>query len=112
FASGIDDKSYAITVTRGLMNSLTKDELEAVLAHELTHIMNRDVRLMMVCIIFTGMIGFFAQLLWANIRYNLIFSGGRRRSDGRVVLVMFVIAMILWIGYLATLFTRFALSRR
>lgn len=115
FASGVDDKSYTVTVTRGLMNALQKDELEGVLAHELTHIINRDVRLLMVCVIFTGMIGFAAQMMWSNIRYNMIFSrrrqNGRNGGDARLLLIFATIAIILWIGYFATLFTRFALSR-
>lgn len=111
FASGIDDKSYSVTVTRGLMNALTKDELEGVLAHELTHIMNRDVRLLMVTVIFTGMIGFAAQMAWSQVRYNLIYAG-RRRDNGGAALIIIMIAGSLWIGYIASLFMRFALSRR
>lgn len=112
FASGIDQKSYAVTVTRGLMNSLTKDELEAVLAHELAHILNRDVRLLIITVIFTGMIGFAAQLAWSNIRYGMVFSGGRGNNKGGGIFIMFAIAAILWLGYMATLLMRFALSRR
>lgn len=113
FASGIDQKSYTVTVTRGLLHSLQKDEVEAVLAHELTHIENRDVRLLIVCIIFTGMIGFAAQLVWSNLRYSLwIPRSSNNRSSGGAVLIMLAIAFILWIGYVATLFMRFALSRR
>ncbi len=112
FASGINQKSYSITVTRGLLNSLQKDEVEAVLGHELTHIENRDVRLLIICIIFTGMIGFAAQMVWSSIRHSFIYSGGGGKRDGRAALVMFAIAMILWVGYLATIFTRFAISRR
>ncbi|MDB2682790.1 M48 family metallopeptidase [Alphaproteobacteria bacterium] len=111
FASGIDQKSYAVTVTRGLMNSLTKDELEGVLAHELTHIQNRDVRLLIVTVIFTGMIGFAAQMVWRNLRYGYIYSG-RQRGKGGGILIMLGIAAVLWIGYMATLFMRFALSRK
>jgi heat shock protein HtpX len=111
FASGIDNKSYAVTVTRGLMNSLTKDELEGVLAHELTHIVNRDVRLLIITVIFTGMIGFAAQMVWSHIRYGYIYSGSRR-DKGNGAIVLLAIAAVLWIGYLATLFTRFAISRR
>lgn len=111
FASGIDRRSYTVTVTRGLMNSLTKDELEAVLAHELTHILNRDVRLLMVTVIFTGMIGFAAQLVWSSVRYNLIF-GRRQREGGGGIIILLAIAAVLWVGYMATLFMRFALSRR
>lgn len=109
FASGINEKSYAITVTRGLMNSLTKDELEAVLGHELAHILNRDVRLLMVTVIFTGMIGFAAQMVWSSIRYGRIYSS---RDKGGGALIILAIAVILWVGYLATLFMRFAISRR
>ena len=112
FASGIDQKSYSITVTRGLMNSLAKDELEGVLAHELTHILNRDVRLLIICVIFTGMFGFASQLAWSSIRHNIFYARGRRDNNGGAVVAMMVIALILWLGYFATLFMRFALSRR
>lgn len=113
FASGISDKSFSITVTRGLMNSLAKDELEGVLAHELTHIINRDVRLLIVTVIFTGLFGFLAQLVWSNIRYSIFYSGGRRsKNGGGVVIAMIIIAVILWLGYMASLLMRFALSRR
>jgi heat shock protein HtpX len=113
FASGVSDKSYAITVTRGLLASLQPDEVEAVLGHELTHIMNRDVRLLMVCVIFTGMIGFTAQMLWSNLRYSMILprgnSGHGRRGNSMVL--YFAILAILAVGYLASLLARFGLSR-
>ena len=113
FASGITEKTFAVTVTRGLMNSLAKDELEAVLAHELAHIQNRDVRLLIVTVIFTGLFGFLAQIIWSNIRYNLFFVGGRRdRNSGGAIIAMLVIMAILWLGYFASLFMRFAVSRR
>lgn len=111
FASGIDEKSYSVTVTRGLLDALQKDELEAVLAHELTHIINRDVRLLIVSIIFTGMIGFIAQLAWSSFRYSLYTRAGGGRRDGRVMLMILIVMVVLWLGYLATIFTRFALSR-
>ena len=114
FASGVDEKSYCVTVTRGLMQSLTRDELEAVLAHELMHIRNRDVRLLIVTIIFTGLIGFAAQMIWSNVRYMLWVprGGGGNNNRGGAMILFFTIAAILWIGYFVTLFTRFALSRR
>lgn len=111
FASGIDQKSFAVTVTRGLMNSLTKEELEGVLAHELTHIINRDVRLLIITIIFTGMIGFAAQLVWSNLRYGFIYSGQKRGKGGGIA-VMMALVFVLWLGYFLTLFTRFAISRK
>ncbi|MCB1651662.1 MAG: M48 family metallopeptidase [Alphaproteobacteria bacterium] len=110
FASGIDQKSFSVTVTRGLMTALTKDELEAVLGHELTHILNRDVRLLIITIIFTGMIGFAAQLVWSQIRYGFIYTG-RRREGGSGIIIMMALVFTLWLGYVLTLFTRFAISR-
>lgn len=111
FASGVDDRSYAVTVTRGLLDTLAPDEIEAVLAHELAHIVNRDVRLLIVSVIFVGMIGFCAQMVWSMIRYNMFLRGGNRR-DGRVILLLMAVGAILWLGYMATMVTRFALSRR
>lgn len=112
FASGVSDKTYAITVTRGLLAALQPDEVEAVLGHELTHIINRDVRLLMVCVIFTGMIGFTAQMLWSNLRYSMILprgnSGGRR---GNSMVLYFAVLAILAVGYLASMMARFGLSR-
>lgn len=113
FASGVSDSTYAITVTRGLMRSLSRDELEAVLAHELTHILNRDVRLMIVCVVFTGMLGVASQLLWSNLRYGVYFPRGNdRKGAGGGILLMLVLLAILWIGYAATLLARFAISRK
>lgn len=114
FASGINEDTYTITVTRGLMQSLSKDEIEAVLAHELSHILNRDVRLLMVCIIFTGMLAIATQLLWSSMRYALwVPSRASRNGKGTGMwLLVFVLLAILWVGYMATLLTRFAISRK
>ena len=110
FASGITDQTYKITLTRGLLQNLSKDEVEAVMAHELSHILNRDVRLIMICIIFTGMLGFAAQMVWSSIRYSM-FSRGKQK-DGRLMIIALIILAVLGIGYLTTIFSRFALSRK
>jgi heat shock protein HtpX len=110
FASGIDNKSYTITVTRGLIHCLEDDELEAVLGHELTHIINKDVRLLIISIIFTGMISFLGQLFWNNLRFSG-YRGGGGKGD-RAILIVILIGVILLIGYLLTLLTRFSLSRK
>lgn len=112
FASGVNEKTYAITVTRGLLQSLQPDEIEAVLGHELTHILNRDVRLLMVTVIFTGMIGFAAQMLWSNLRYGFYFrpSGGDRRRGNPVFFYLAILGILL-VGYLASMLARMAISR-
>src|SRR5215469_15469766 len=111
YASGIDQKSYAITVTRGLLEQLNPRELEAVLGHELTHIIDRDCRLLIVTIVFTGMISFLSQLLWRGMRVAA-FSRGRSRNGGGALVLVLVAAVVMFIGYLLALILRFALSRR
>lgn len=112
FASGINERTFTVTITRGLLNRLSKDEVEAVIAHELTHIKHRDVRLLMITIVFTGMVGLAAQIVWSNLRYNLYFPRGRSDKKGNGIIILLVILAILWIGYFATLFMRFTLSRK
>lgn len=116
FASGVSDKSYKVTVTRGLIETLDRDELEAVLAHELTHIMNRDVRLLIVAVIFVGIFSFFGELLFRNIFRAGLRVGGHTRSRkgdsrGGGVLILIAIAMIV-IAYLLAMVIRFMLSRK
>jgi heat shock protein HtpX len=63
YASGLREGQYVVAVTRGLVDTLSDDELEAVLAHELTHIRNRDTQLMVIAIIFAGIFAFFGDLI-------------------------------------------------
>lgn len=111
YASGIDTRSYAITVTSGLLDQLTADELEAVLAHELTHIMNRDCRLLIVTVVFVGMISFLTQLLWRGLRVAS-FTRVRGKGGMAVLLMMLIAAVAFAIGYALALILRFAISRR
>src|SRR4029077_14991781 len=71
FATGMNDKQYSITVTSGLINALNDAEIESVLGHELTHIRNGDVRLLVIAVIIAGVIAFFAELV-----FRLMFQGG------------------------------------
>src|SRR3954465_8525089 len=71
FATGMNEKQYSITVTSGLINSLDDAEIESVLGHELTHIRNGDVRMLVIAVIIAGVIAFFAELV-----FRLMFQGG------------------------------------
>lgn len=109
FASGIDEKSYAVTLTTGIINHLTDEELEGVIAHELTHIRNKDVRLLIVTIIFVGIFSFLVQVLFRS----LLFGGNRRRDKdsggGQLVIIALLISVV---AYLLTILFKFALSRK
>ncbi|MBL4619304.1 MAG: M48 family metallopeptidase [Marinicaulis sp.] len=116
FASGLDDKSYKVTVTRGLIDTLDKQELEAVLAHELTHIMNRDVRLLIISVIFVGIFSFFGELIFRSMFRTGLRVGGHTRSRkgdsrGGGVLILIAVALIV-VAYLLAMVIRFSLSRK
>ena len=82
FASGLNQRQYAVTVTTGLLNALDDREMEAVLGHELTHIRNGDVQLLVVAVIIAGVIGFVAELFF-RIFFNASWRLGRGRSSSR-----------------------------
>lgn len=116
FASGLTEKSYQVTVTRGLIETLDKEELEAVLAHELTHIMNKDVRLLIVAVIFVGIFSFFGELVFRSFFRSGIRVGGHTRSRngdsrGGGILIIVAIALIA-ITYLLAMVIRFSLSQK
>ncbi len=73
FATGLNRRQYAITVTTGLLRALNDPEIESVLGHELTHIRNGDVQLMVVAVIIAGAVGFFGELffrMFTNLEWN------------------------------------------
>lgn len=115
FASGINRKTYRIVLTRGIIERLSTDELEGVIAHELTHIMNRDVRLLVIAVIFVGIISFLAEMLFRTIlhggRPNLYARRGNNKNGGGFVVLLLALG-ILVVGYVLALVIRFALSRR
>src|ERR1700754_1058235 len=79
FATGLNPRQYAVTVTTGLLNALNDQEMEAVLGHELTHIRNGDVQMMVIAVIIAGVVGFFAELLFrgfGNYGYGWGWGGG------------------------------------
>src|SRR5215470_5277522 len=117
FATGMNEKQYAITVTSGLVKNLDDAEVEAVLGHELTHIRNGDVRMLVIAVIIAGVISFFAELV-----FRMLFQGGggwrsSRSSDsgergkgggGAAILIALALIALAWL--LSTVI-RFALSR-
>lgn len=120
FASGLSQKTYRITLTRGLMEALDDEELEAVLAHELTHIINRDVRLMVIAAIFTGILalmaeGFSRGVLRGATHRSMRYGGraaSRRGGGGQFAIGVILIMVIVWLGYVMSLALRSLISRK
>lgn len=105
FASGINKKTYAISLSRGIINKLDDDELEGVIAHELCHIRNKDVRLLIISIIFVGIFAFVTEIAARGLR----FSGRGKKNNGVFIAVIVAVAALGWL--LSSLF-RFAISRK
>jgi heat shock protein HtpX len=81
FATGLNQRQYAVSVTTGLLDALNDQEMEAVLGHELTHIRNGDVQMMVIAVIIAGVVGFFAELLFRGF-VNVGRYGGSWGSGG------------------------------
>lgn len=124
YASGMHEKQYKIAVTRGLMNALTDPELEAVLGHELTHIRNGDVRLMVVAVIIAGVVTFAGEMVfrgffnsstggtsWRSSGRSSSSSGGGGKKDGGGAIAIIIALVIIAVAWFLSLVIRFALSR-
>jgi heat shock protein HtpX len=117
FASGLNEKQYSVTVTSGLLQTLNDAELEAVLGHELTHIRNGDVRMLVIAVVIAGVISFFGELV-----FRMFFQSGfgwrrrggdsdRKGSGGAIWAILIAVALVA-IAWLLSVVIRFALSRR
>ena len=105
FAAGLRPEKSYVGVTTGLLRAMPKRELEAVIAHEISHIRNRDTYLMTMATIFAGVIALIADIGFRSIAY-----GGRSRKVGGLVVVLTIVGFIL--APYAALLLRMSLSRR
>lgn len=119
FASGINEKTFAITLTRGIINTLNDEELEGVIAHELTHIRNRDVRLLIVTIVFVGIFATIANVAFRFLLHsNLLDSRSSKNISGKggaiviwLLLMAVLIMVVFFLIYLISILFKLALSR-
>ena len=114
FASGINEKTFAITLTRGIINRLNDEELEGVIAHELTHIRNRDVRLLIVTIVFVGIFATIANLalrMLLNGGGNMFSSRNRKNDKGGGAMLLLIILLVAGAIYFLSILFKLALSR-
>ena len=113
FATGLNQRQYSITVTTGLIDRLNDAEMEAVLGHELTHIRNGDVRMMVVAMVIAGVVSFFGEML-----FRMFMQGGFRyrsssddRKGGGAVAAILIAVVLLVVAWLLSVVIRLALSR-
>jgi heat shock protein HtpX len=122
FATGLNRRQYSVTVTTGLLKALNDREIEAVLGHELTHIRNGDVQLMVIAVVIAGVVGFFAELFFRSFFYsNWNFGGGRSSSSsssssdskggGAAVIIVILAVALIALAWALSLVVRLALSR-
>jgi heat shock protein HtpX len=122
FATGLNRRQYSVTVTTGLLDALDDREIEAVLGHELTHIRNGDVQLMVIAVVIAGVVGFFAELFFRSFFYSNWNFGGRSPSrssssdgdskgGGAAVLVVILAVALIALAWTLSLVVRLALSR-
>lgn len=130
FATGLNPRQYSITVTTGLLDALDDKEIEAVLGHELTHIKNGDVQLMIVAVIIAGVVGFFGELFF-RLFTNLNWSSGAggswssgssssrsssssresKSSGGGAIIVIIIAVVLIVLAWLLSQVVKLALSR-
>jgi len=115
FATGRDPKKATVAVTSGLLQKLNRDELQGVIAHEMSHIKNKDVLLMAMCSVLLGTIVIIA---WQASRFMLFGGmGGSRRSSsggggaGQIIIIIVAVILMILAPIMAQLIY-FAISRK
>jgi len=109
FASGLQEKNYTVTLTRGIIETLDDHELEGVIAHELMHIRNKDVRLLVVTIVFVGIFSFVVQIAFRSFLYGGMGNRRDNKDSGKLMIVILAVSLI---AYLISMLFKFSLSRK
>jgi heat shock protein HtpX len=109
FASGLQEKNYTVTLTRGIIDKLNDDELEGVIAHELMHIRNKDVRLLVVTIVFVGIFSFVVQIAFRSFLYGGMSGRRDNKDSGKLMIVILAVSLL---AYLISMLFKFSLSRK
>lgn len=111
FASGRDPQHAIICVTTGLLEKLNKQEAEGVLAHELSHIANYDIRFMTLTAVLVGMIAIISEIFLRSLFWSSITGGGNNRENNNVVLMIIGIAFAILAPIIVAM-VQLAISRK
>lgn len=95
FASGRDPDHAVICVTTGCLEKLDKQELEGVIAHEMSHVANYDIRFMTLTAVLVGMISIIAQIYLRSLFFSAMTGGRRDSKGGAILLILSIVAAIL-----------------
>lgn len=112
FASGINERTYTVTLSDGIIKKLDDQELEAVIAHELSHIRNRDVRLLIISIVFVGIFSMLTEIAFYTITHVRVRSSSNSKNGGGLIFIMLIALVIAAIGFFFASLMRFAISRK
>ncbi|TML78261.1 MAG: zinc metalloprotease HtpX [Actinobacteria bacterium] len=113
FATGVSPNKAAITATTGLLAMMNREEVEGVIGHEMSHIKNYDVRLILIVSTLIGLAGLIASVIWRSMFYMRWGGGGRDRNGGNAFIVVIAAAVLLSIvGFIVGPLIRLAISRR
>jgi heat shock protein HtpX len=109
FATGLSPKSAAVTATTGLLQIMNREELEGVLAHEMSHIRNYDVRLVLIVSTVVALAALLASIMWRSLFFTRV---GNNRDGGYAILILIAAAALLSVvAVLVGPLMQFALSR-
>jgi heat shock protein HtpX len=109
FATGRDPQHASIAVTRGLLDKLDRTELEGVIAHELSHVGNRDIRVMVLVVVLVGTVALLADWMWRSMFWGR--GRDRDRGGGGAIIAVIAIALAVLTPIIATLI-QLAVSRQ
>ena len=110
FATGRDPKHASIVATRGLLDKLDRTELEGVIAHELSHVVNRDIRVMLLVTVLVGTVALLSDWMFRSFAWGGGGRRGRDRGGGGVILIIALVLAILTPVVAALI--QFAVSRQ
>ncbi|MBM32146.1 MAG: zinc metalloprotease HtpX [Chloroflexi bacterium] len=103
FATGRNPKNSLVAVTTGIRERLSSSELEAVLAHELGHVINGDMKVLAIANFFVTFTSFLMQMFFWNMLFGGMYGGNRRQNGGYIIVIYFITMLVYFIGQLLVL---------